>query len=159
MVNKEFVKNLNLYLSYLFELKHVQNSSQLKNEYWIDMFNKSGGIQGLRKEISIAMILIHPEFPFVENTIRSKTGFYSTSSSVCEIFKIIPGAKCSNIPTQVDHLWPFSHGGVNSDLNRADLCESCNRGKSNSVGYFYWDGEAPEWVLLEIDKIRRRIGV
>ena len=111
----------------------------------------------LKSEIGIAMVLVHPSFEDVKE--KSKSGFKANVSGICELGKLIHGAVCPNKAKERDHIFPWSLGGITSDVNRADLCETCNRGKSNTVvGYFPWNGETPAWVIEEIWNTRKYIG-
>ena len=111
----------------------------------------------MENNLPVAMALIHPEFPDCPKPRR--TGFRRVISENCELGKIIPGAVCPNKATELDHIWPVSLGGETRDSNRADLCSVCNRGKSNTPGYFPWTAEAPGWVIEKIFSIRGKIGM
>lgn len=151
------IENLNKYLSYIHRLKMEMNNDELKRGYWLELYCSCNGIDGLKKNIGTAMALIHNEFPDVQKL--SRNGFVKTINENCELGKLVTGANCPNKAKEMDHIWPYSLGGISEDRNRADLCEYCNRGKSNAiVGYFPWDLETPEWVLERIELIRRRIG-
>jgi hypothetical protein len=152
------VDNLNVYMNCIYQLQYLKNNDKLKRDYWLELFNNHAGISGLKKDIGIAMALIHPDFPDIQKDSRNH--FVKTMSSQCELGKLVKGAICPNRAKEKDHIWPFSLGGISIDVNRADLCEYCNRGKSNTiVGYFPWDSHTYDWVLEKIDFTRRRIGV
>jgi hypothetical protein len=151
------IENLNNYMNYIFRLKNEMSSNELKRKYWLDLFNACGGINGLRNDVGAAMTLIHVDFPDIQKI--SRNGFVKTISDKCELGNLVTGAKCPNKAKEIDHVWPLSLGGISEDRNRADLCEYCNKGKSNTiVGYFPWDKKTPDWVLERIDFTRKSIG-
>ncbi len=138
-------------------MKVKMSSDRLKRDYWLELFNQAESPEKMGKNLPIAMALIHPEFP--DCTVPSRRGFVRPGSDNCELGKIVPGAECPNRAEESDHIWPLSLGGSTIDSNRADLCRSCNRGKSSTVvGYFPWSGSTPGWALEKIFKIRGNIG-
>ena len=150
---------LNEYMEHIHKLKKECTSPEKRREYWIDLYNDVG-LENLRNGLRIgtAMVLIHPYFEDAGTPRRS--GFKGPIASNCELGKLIHGAKCPNIAAEKDHIFPWSLGGLTMDANRADLCKSCNRGKSNTiVGYFPWGGDTPSWAVERIYKIRKSIGV
>ena len=152
----EGITALNEYLKLIDKLRRECTSPKARREFWLDLYEKTT-LKKMESEISIAMVLIHPSFEDVEK--KSKSGFKTNISGGCELSKLIIGAKCPNKAEEKDHIFPWSLGGITSDVNRADLCKSCNRGKSNTVvGYFPWNGETPAWVIEEIWKTRKNIG-
>ena len=151
------VINLNLYLELSHTLKHKMSNDEMKKSFWLELYNNSCSVEKIERNIGIAMILIHPEFKFI-NPIK-RTGFIKRIAEKCELGKLVHGAICPNNAKEKDHIWPFSLGGETIDSNRADLCEYCNRGKSNTiVGYFDWGSSTPDWVIEKVDFIRRSIG-
>ena len=147
---------LNEYLGYIDELNRECTSPEKRREFWLDLYVNTTR-EKLKSEIGIAMVLVHPSFEDVKE--KSKSGFKANVSGICELGKLIHGAVCPNKAKERDHIFPWSLGGITSDVNRADLCETCNRGKSNTVvGYFPWNGETPAWVIEEIWNTRKYIG-
>ena len=147
---------LNEYLIHIDILNRECTNIETRREYWIKLYRS---IQNNKLETNIGteMVLIHPIFEDVE--VKSRYGFKATISGRCELGKLIHGAICPNIAKEKDHVFPWSLGGITSDVNRADLCQSCNRGKSNTVvGYFPWNESTPAWVNEEIWKTRKRMG-
>ena len=144
---------LNSYMQALYTLKEKTTNNIEKRALWLHLYKEFT----IDNSISTAMILIHPDFPDVEEETR--VGFKKKISIKCELGKLVIGAKCPNIAVELDHMWPISLGGVTDDRNRADLCKDCNRGKSNTiVGYFPWGETAPNWVIEKVQTIRRLIG-
>ncbi len=147
---------LNEYLGYIDELNRECTSPEKRREFWLDLYVNTT-LEKLKSEIGIAMVLVHPSFEDVKE--KSKSGFKANISGICELGKLIHGAVCPNKAKERDHIFPWSLGGITSDVNRADLCEACNRGKSNTVvGYFPWNGETPAWAIEEIWNTRKHIG-
>jgi hypothetical protein len=152
------VSSLNEYLKYINKIQIEKSSSQMKREYWIELFNLAPSQREMKENLPIAMALIHPEFPDCGKP--SRTGFIRSLSDNCQLGKIVMGAECLNPAEEKDHIWPLSLGGSTIDSNRADLCTNCNRGKGSTVvGYFPWTGKTPEWVIQKIFKIRSNIGI
>lgn len=141
------VNSLNEYMNYIYILKNRKTNNKQKKEFFLMLFDKTNG--NLKNNLSISMALIHPEFPEMKK--ESRNGFTNLLADNCQLGFLIKGAKCPNPASQKDHIFPYSLGGITEDRNRADLCESCNRGKSNTVvGYFPWHQKTPDWVIEKI---------
>jgi hypothetical protein len=150
------IESLNQYMKLVYKLERECTNAASRRDFWMELYQKTS-IDKMKSEIGICMVLIHPSFEDVGE--KSRSGFKSHISGQCELGKLIHGAVCLNKATERDHIFPLSLGGITSDVNRADLCKSCNRGKSHTVvGYFPWHGETPDWVMEEIWKIRKNIG-
>ena len=147
---------LNQYMHLIHKLEGECTNAESRRDFWLDLYNKIHP-PNIDSNIAIAMVLIHPSFEDVRE--KSRSGFKAHLSGLCELGRLIHGADCPNIAVEMDHIFPYSLGGVTRDVNRADLCKSCNRGKSNTVvGYFPWDGKVPDWVIEEVWATRKRIG-
>lgn len=56
-----------------------------------------------------------------------------------------------------DHLFPFSLGGPTTAPNKIFLCSLHNTMKANDIHVFPWERGEPEWLELQIEKVRRAI--
>lgn len=118
-------------------------------EEWIDLYQKfvTNETYGLPE----ILVLIHPawyvsieipdprgtrDFPSAEKTAKCRSiEFYGYA---CPFI---------NPSIQIDHLFPWSKGGVTNHANAMYLCKEHNLSKSTDIHTIDWEGMDRSWVI------------
>lgn len=77
--------------------------------------------------------ILREKYPNIPNPI--KISIKKRDKSICQIC----GNTFKDEELQVDHIYPYSLGGSNEEINLMALCEECNRYKSDSAEYYRSD--------------------
>lgn len=59
---------------------------------------------------------------------------------------------------ELDHAWPYSHGGKSAPENGVWLCKLHNRAKSDDVHFYEWpEGHWPSWLQIVLTQMKRKL--
>ena len=111
-----------------------------------------------------AMVLVHPDFykereAEVGQSIRGHRSFSTTAGrhvAACMADRIWLSACPLENPEVVhsDHLFPYSLGGPTLAENQLFLCAVHNRSKASDIHLFPWERGEPNWLAIQVDRIR-----
>lgn len=116
---------------------------------WTDLYYKF--VSDERYGLPEILVLIHPNWYAGINIPDPRgTRSFPTSdkSAKCRSIEFY-GYECPfiNPPIHIDHLFPYSKGGVTNHANAMYLCEEHNLSKSTDIHNIDWEGMDRSWVI------------
>lgn len=143
--------------------KYIYALSKFHHFEWAELYDLY-----LSKELTLEerFCLIHPvhlEELGLQNKIQGNRAFNEepgVSTMLCQSNQIW-GYSCCAVKDQnrlvADHLFPYSLGGPTIASNKLYLCKFHNQVKSNDIHFFPWERGEPDWLSIQIARVRNEI--
>ena len=134
-----------------------------QNKNWLDLLNEIFESKSLG--LPETLTLLHPkwyETLHINTTFRDPRGdrnFKTANSNSNCLSRVYWGYDCPflNSKVQVDHIFPYSRGGLTHFSNATYLCEQHNALKNSDIHILPWDSliEKNTWIQIGFENIFR----